>query len=456
MNDILKLQQPPSWYTQTYSDIKARVRSLWAQSLRGPKRILRQPTLEAQKEDPKPKSSQPSPRSWRHPWTLSHGFYATMGGFAMDVPRNLSPSQEFMPATADEFRFVTPIALEILAHASPNEVPNLSAKEVASKSKADVLTKILTCVQALWFIAQCLTRRNFWWDKPFDVEYPTLLDGPTLRQIRALTYMLDHESLKSTTGWNPTNHNILRLGDSPKNDRPITETKTRILGEVLAARHGASSMGSRENGLYYDKFRKFLLGSINTSLLNPEEDIEYKRQWQMVGHLELTSKDVTRWRMALNFTEIVEKYIDPSRYSLFRRAMIRRYRNWPATNDVFVNIRIIAGLTSAALIYGGLHALAWFTHFPSATEQLLWRIAVGVVMGGMPVMAIAVSTWRRTQSTARLGFRGYCFMLLFFIMLAFYAVARAFLLVECFINVAHLPPGVYEVPEWTRYLSLFT
>ena len=36
-----------------------------------------------------------------------------------------------------------------------------------------------------------------------------------------------------------------------------------------------------------------------------------------------------------------------------------------------------------------------------------------------------------------------------------YVAARVFLLVECFINLAHLPPAVYVEPEWSQYLPHF-
>lgn len=76
----------------------------------------------------------------------------------MMVPKDLAESEEFLPSTADKFRFVTPIALQVVVDASPTELPDLSIEEIRSKSKADVFTKILTCIQATWFIAQCLTR----------------------------------------------------------------------------------------------------------------------------------------------------------------------------------------------------------------------------------------------------------------------------------------------------------
>ena len=36
-------------------------------------------------------------------------------------------------------------------------------------------------------------------------------------------------------------------------------------------------------------------------------------------------------------------------------------------------------------------------------------------------------------------------------MLVVYILARAYLVVECFINVFHLPAGVFKTPEWSTY-----
>lgn len=41
-----------------------------------------------------------------------------------------------------------------------DEFPDLSEEDIKSKSKANGLAKGLICFQALWFIAQCLTRRK--------------------------------------------------------------------------------------------------------------------------------------------------------------------------------------------------------------------------------------------------------------------------------------------------------
>ena len=92
---------------------------------------------------------------------MTHGFYAIMGGFAIRVPGNLPEAKEFRPAGRDEIFFLTEPGVRHLV--SPeigrDEHPNLSEEEIKSKSKANGVAKALVCVQALWFVAQCLTRR---------------------------------------------------------------------------------------------------------------------------------------------------------------------------------------------------------------------------------------------------------------------------------------------------------
>jgi len=38
------------------------------------------------------------------------------------------------------------------------------------------------------------------------------------------------------------------------------------------------------------------------------------------------------------------------------------------------------------------------------------------------------------------------------LLIILYAVARVYLVVECFINLGHLPPLAYELPQWSRYV----
>lgn len=90
-----------------------------------------------------------------------HGFYVLMGGIAFEIPRNLPESKRFLPSNTNETWFVTEneIRLSLEQGTDSEVIPNISEEEIRSKSKANGLGKALVCIQASWFIAQCLTRR---------------------------------------------------------------------------------------------------------------------------------------------------------------------------------------------------------------------------------------------------------------------------------------------------------
>ena len=84
-----------------------------------------------------------------------------MGGLAVDVPENLPENQKFLPEGYEKF-FINLKGIRLLSEEETmrDEFPDVSEQEIRSKSKANGLGKTLVCIQALWFIAQCLTRRT--------------------------------------------------------------------------------------------------------------------------------------------------------------------------------------------------------------------------------------------------------------------------------------------------------
>ena len=92
-----------------------------------------------------------------------HGFYAIMGGLAIRIPDNLPESKKFLPSDNSETWFLTSNGVHHLLEqeTTHDDLPDLSAEEIRSKSKANGLAKALVCIQAIWFIAQCITRRKF-------------------------------------------------------------------------------------------------------------------------------------------------------------------------------------------------------------------------------------------------------------------------------------------------------
>lgn len=187
--------------------------------------------------------------------------------------------------------------------------------------------------------------------------------------------------------------------------------------------------------------------------------------------VSLTAEAAIRYRMAWRAIEYLTR-LKPTRleWRIMPEALVQRYKDWPDLYNIF-ELPIALGFVAVGLIYGGLHALAWFVHFGSPTEQLLWRISACVVMGGFPVSFVLwadvgpVLSWATSTKVTFLRFIDDLlgkypirFYLLFFfqlpllvLVLLAYILARGYLVVECFINLSHLPAGVYDVPNWAVY-----
>ena len=102
--------------------------------------------------------------------------------------------------------------------------------------------------------------------------------------------------------------------------------------------------------------------------------------------INLSSRDITRWKMAWRAIQAFKFESDRGPTVSICHATKSRCKDWPDAEDVLNSFSVALGFSAAALMYGGLHALAWFAHFDSSTQQLLWRILVCVVIGGVPVM----------------------------------------------------------------------
>lgn len=154
------------------------------------------------------------------PWTLVHGFYAAMGGFAISTAH---PSGSFLPSPYTRAA-ITPEGIRFLLSHEPDALPYLTEAQIRDKSKADGLKKTIVCAQALWFCIQCFTRLAqslpvsllevntfahslctlliyvLWWDKPLDVEEPAEVKDPRLFPIFAYMWMTSRISAQDYAG----------------------------------------------------------------------------------------------------------------------------------------------------------------------------------------------------------------------------------------------------------------
>jgi hypothetical protein len=138
---------------------------------------------------------------------MVHGFYAIMGGFVIDASKVDKP---FLPKVRDRPTVLTSGIKVLIRHGYGVLLNDISVKEILDKSKANHLVKISIGLQTLWFCAQLVARLAqslpisllelntfahgtctllaiyFWWDKPQDIEEPTLIRSDHVMPICAL------------------------------------------------------------------------------------------------------------------------------------------------------------------------------------------------------------------------------------------------------------------------------
>ena len=105
------------------------------------------------------------------------------------------------------------------------------------------------------------------------------------------------------------------------------------------------------------------------------------------------------------------------------------------------------------VVFGGIHCVGWFFNFPSSVEAMLWRVSSAVLTGMaflFPILIIFVGLLSQfISNTNRQDRLGIAF---FSIMILVYVVSRLLLLVEAFISLRHLTPGMLALVTWTSFI----
>ena len=117
--------------------------------------------------------------------------------------------------------------------------------------------------------------------------------------------------------------------------------------------------------------------------------------------------------------------------------------------------RILAAFGAAiiAMIFGGIHCIAWSFTFPTLVERLLWRVS-SIAITGVPFFYVALfvlfSIFDHFRVDPSEQMREIIFISMFPSTLLFYVVARLMLLAQAFVTLRSLPSGVFQTVHWTN------
>jgi hypothetical protein len=108
-----------------------------------------------------------------------------------------------------------------------------------------------------------------------------------------------------------------------------------------------------------------------------------------------------------------------------------------------------------AIIFGGIHFVAWSFKFPSHIEQLLWRIAcITIVAIPLLLFILAVIT-HFPESCDNFRFSAWEVVIIFIIFISLsvvYIIGRLMLLVLSFMALRSLPAEAYQTVQWTTFI----
>jgi hypothetical protein len=106
-----------------------------------------------------PDSSTGRPR--RLKWTLAHGFFASTGGFGLELDSLRTAIPAETGGKNDEVQRLSLTARGVALLAKTGNLPEVDAEEIEDKSKANELAKATVLVQAIWMLAQVIARLGF-------------------------------------------------------------------------------------------------------------------------------------------------------------------------------------------------------------------------------------------------------------------------------------------------------
>ena len=111
-------------------------------------------------------------------------------------------------------------------------------------------------------------------------------------------------------------------------------------------------------------------------------------------------------------------------------------------------------IPAVGVVFGGIHCAGWSFSFPSRDEAILWRVSSGVLTGIAFLLPLLVSfivnLFLSLSSRERLPFSRIIAVLT--IILLLYVVSRLLLLIEAFITLRQLTPGMHALAKWTSFI----
>lgn len=102
-------------------------------------------------------------------------------------------------------------------------------------------------------------------------------------------------------------------------------------------------------------------------------------------------------------------------------------------------------LSGVGALFGGVHCFAWWFHFPTKLEQLLWRICAVYCTVSQIILCLSIALLQYLDMETVGNVFGA-------VQLLGYVVCRIILLVLTLTCLRAEPAGIFDETAWTRFL----
>lgn len=327
-------------------------------------------------------------------WTITHGFYAEMGGYRV------------VSASGDRQMYIFRVKELIwLTENGVLVIPEITLSELRDKSNADGLVKGIALTQSTWFMLQICARVNqhlhittlelatvafigctslmyyFWWHKPMDLETFTPIYDPGLTSTQLCELAKGICLLHEVSEW---------YRPPPKEAHDHAWDWFWFEKPMILKRLEVISKGDKVPA-----------------------DVRVVVKDNFTAHARVTS-----WFMpAVNESHSAE---------------------WGPWDHVCVFL--------IGTMFNGIHCAAWKFTFPTRAESLLWKVSVCMMLGVIYLwVPMAGMTWwlpnRSRLKSIPYWIATWCYFL-----------ARIYLLVEVFLGMRAMEVGIFRTVNWTEYI----
>ncbi|KAI0807897.1 hypothetical protein C8Q74DRAFT_1229982 [Fomes fomentarius] len=474
-----------SWIVRILCQLVSRWRS----------RRVRETTTEAQDSSEHETSgpqATPGLRDRSYQWTLTHGFYASMGGFALRREWTVWGDSHYLPSWQRN-GILTPEGMLLVIELAPNTIPDIDVKDLLDR---DGLAKVLLVWQAVWFCLSCLNRTiqglplcllevatlahafcallayAFWWRKPQDVGEPIVLEGDEIRTLGAwmsvasparrsvvagmITLTYDSEfrkalySMRSFNDWSNVVHHDTRIADDHVSLSHIHVRQIPPLPDSVLVPVSPFPPPPFLGAL---KARYIFRGEI--------------WPWYMLPHIPNVECERYTARLQL-FVEALQQYPGlpyPPPDNIYVTSVASLQSSSPSPYQGRF-VRSILAIMVLAAVYGLPHLIGIKAIFTTTTERRMWQVATILISAAagaatlvliMALFALIRVLWSFSQGLDKVDLycKNWVVPGMYSLGVIVYYSSSTYLVAESFRQLTALPPESFILPSWGNYLPHF-